>query len=448
MFEKKIKSLKTLPILLVLIYICGSNSAAYCQYISKSDSLLYANILKDCVNKIYYLKDSSVVIIAGEKNNKLIKIDNKGIFENVVEKYGLPSQTTFTDVLYLKKSHLMVGTKGQFIYFLRNKKTIWLNEKYGLTDAFVENFDYNKKQKLVVIKTANARFLLKNENKIHNIKFVEIKDTVSTFDDIIYYFRQNLQRPIQKKFLELVTGVDFSFRKEKYLNNQELLKVKKTLLPGDIILRRNELQLTNVGIPGFWTHSGIYVGSLRKLDSLFTGFEMLKGQNPSNYIEENYPEVYDKLNDKDFLVIEAIAEGVVIKPLEHIGNSDYLVALRTHLAPEDIFKSLLTAFEYFKTPYDYLFDFQNDNEVVCSELLYNSFIPGNDKKGVTFRMSEREGKPFLTPNDIARQYCKEKKEATSQFDMIYYFDGEYSLKKKTPPDADDFCHTLKKKNLK
>ena len=417
----------------------------YVQNISKSDSLLYANILKDCVNKIYYLKDSSVVIIAGVNNDRLIKIDDKGIFENIVEKFGLPSQTLFTDVLCLNKSHIMIGTKGQYIYFLRNKKMIWLNEKYGLTDSYVENFDYDKKQKLVVIKTANARFLLKNESKIRNIRFIEIKDTISTVDDIIYYFRQNLQRPVQKKFLELITGMDFSFRKDKYLNNQELLKVKNILLPGDIILRRNELQLTNVGIPGFWTHSGIYVGSLKKLDSLFTGFEMLKGQSPSNYIEENYPEVYGKLKDKDFLVIEAIAEGVVIKPLEHIGNSDYLVSLRTHLSKEDIFKSLLTAFEYFKTPYDYLFDFQNDNEVVCSELLYNSFIPSNYKSGVTFKMSEREGKPFLTPNDIAKQYCKERKDPSNQFDLIYYFDAEFFLKEKTPPDADDFCHTWKRK---
>ncbi len=45
--------------------------------------------------------------------------------------------------------------------------------------------------------------------------------------------------------------------------------IKEELLPGDILLKRNNYQLTNMGLPGFWTHSGIYIGSLEELDKYF-----------------------------------------------------------------------------------------------------------------------------------------------------------------------------------
>ena len=119
--------------------------------------------------------------------------------------------------------------------------------------------------------------------------------------------------------------------------------------------------------------------------------------------------------------------------------------MRTHLDKEDVFKSLLTAFEYLGTPYDYLFDFNNDNELVCSELLYDSFRPHNDKKGITFRMGTNEGQPFMFPNDIAKQYSKEKKEHDQQFSLIYFFDAALYLKSGKVGTEDAFCKSWKRK---
>jgi len=422
------------------------NTIGQCQkVITRSDSLIYANVLKDCINKIVYTKDSCVWIIAGHNREKLLRINNKGIIEDIVEKYGLHPGTLFSDVLCMRNSRILIGTKNRYIYFLRNKKITWLNAGYGLTDSIVDSFDYDKKLKLVVVKTEKARFLLKNEGKIRNIRFTEIKDTVSTVDEIIDYFKQNVRRPFQKKFLGLITGVDFSFRKDKYLNTNELIQVRNKILPGDIILRRNDLLVTNIGIPGFWKHSGIYVGDLDKLDDFFSGLQMLNGQLPSDYIKENYPDIYEHMKNEKDRIIEAIAEGVVIEPIEHIANTDYLAVLRTHLEKEDLFKSLLTAFEYLGAPYDYLFDFNNDNELVCSELLYNSFRPHHDKKGITFRMGMVEGKPFLAPNDIAKQYSKEQKEKEQQFSLVYFFDAELFLKKGVSGTESEFCKTWKRK---
>ena len=438
---------KTFFALFVFFNVLYFNTVVHCQTSLPNDSLLYANILKNPIHKIIYNKDGYLFIIAGNNKEKLIKIkiNNKGAIEDLVERYNLPPGTVFSDVLCMRNSCILIGTKNQYIYFLRNKKITWLNKKYGLTDSIVENFGYDKKQKLVVVKTEKSRFLLKNENKIRNIRFAEIKDTVSTVDEIIDYFKQYVKKPFQKKFLGIVTGVDFSFRKDKYLNDNELVKVKSIVFPGDVILRRNELQVTNIGIPGFWKHSGIYVGDLSQFDSFFTGLPMLNGQQPSDYIKENYPEIYKKLLNEKTRIIEAIAEGVVIEPVEHIAKTDYLAVLRTHLDKEDIFKSLLTAFEYLGTPYDYLFDFNNDNELVCSELLYNSFRPHHDKNGITFRMGMNDGKPFLFPNDIAKQYSKEKKEHKQQFSLVYFFDAALYMKSGKTGTEDEFCKSWKRR---
>ncbi|OPZ96821.1 MAG: 2',5' RNA ligase family [Bacteroidetes bacterium ADurb.Bin408] len=396
------------------------------------------------LHKLCYAKDSTLCIIAGDNSNMLFLKSRNNEPENLSNKYALPKNIRFSDVIFLSNNRILVSTYGYYAFLLSNRRMIWLNDKFGLNDSTVTGFDYDKKLRLIAANTSGSRYLMKNETKIRNIRFVEIKDTVSTFDEIINYFRQNVQKKFQREFLVLIKDVDFSFRKDKYLNAEEQINLKKNLQPYDIILRRNEMQLTNIGIPGFWTHSGIFIGSLAILDRIFGGLALLNEQSPSAYIEENYPEVYGQLKDKTDLVIEAISEGVVIKPLEHIANSDYLVVLRTHLPKEDRFKSLMTAFEYFNTPYDFLFDFSNDNEVVCSELVYNSFRPHHDKTGVTFKMGEREGKPMLSPNDIARQYCQELKKDSGQLDVVYYFNAVSARKIKPEHYQNDFCKTLKK----
>jgi len=437
-----------------LLIFGGFTSVSKSQPIWAHDSLLYAQILNTSIKKIIYASDSNLFIIAGSQSQKLYRINEKGNIDNISDKHNLPDSCIYSDVVFLGHNRFLVGTLNNYAYIVTNKKALWLNNKYGLSEKDIVSFNFDKRQKLIEANTSQKRFLLKNETKIRNIHFVEIKDTVSTFDEIVYYFRQHIQKRFQREVLEIIGDVDFSFRKNKYLGLQEMYKLKTHLLPGDIILRRNELILTNVGIPGFWTHSGIFVGQPMVLDNFFVGIEMLNGQLPSVYIAENYPEVFEKLLTQQFPVIEAIAEGVVVLPVEHIANADYLAVLRTGLDKEDIFKSLLTSFEYYGYDYDFLFDFSNDNELVCSEMAYYAFREHHDKKGINFTMGLLDGKPFLSPNDIAKQYCLELKGKVQQLELVYFFNAanKHNSRSKTTQkpkpfseDISNFCKTWRKK---
>ncbi len=411
------------------------------------DSSYYSKMLSAPIVRIFSAKNGAKWIIAGKDSSLLYKINPKGDVCNMKDSANIPSSTRFSDVLIIKNNLTLVGTKGSYVYRFSKKSCSWINSSYGLTDSTIDHFEWDKRQKLLYVKTAQSRFLVKHHNKLINIRFSQIKDTLTTFDEIRHFLKQNFRWSIQKGICEVAADIDFSFRPEKFISKDELQQIKDSLRPGDIIIKRNDEQLSNVGIPGFWTHSGIYLGSLEQLDSCFKGTAILKGQSPSAYIQENYPEAYEKLEGKKGLIIEAIGKGVVINPVEHIAKVDYLAALRTTLSSEDIFKSLLTAFEYLGTPYDYLFDFSNDNKLVCSELVFLSFSASPNKQGVKFMMGDLNGETFLSPNDMAKQYSMEWKQPSPQLKLVFFYDAERRQRKSVRRNEAVFAKSWKRKSL-
>jgi Orthopoxvirus protein of unknown function (DUF830). len=421
--------------------------AALAQDNAAPDSTYYSTLVHAPVVRIFSAKNGSKWIIAGKDSSLLYRVTHKGIVTNMKDTAGLPCDTRFSDVLIIRNNRVLVGTKNQYVFRFNGDKASWINSSYGLTDSAIDHFEWDKSQKLLFVETVNSRFLVKHHNKLINIRFSEVKDTLTTFDEIRHFIKQNFRWRIQKGICEVCAEIDFSFRPEKFISEENLQHIKDTLRPGDIIIKRNDEQLSNVGIPGFWTHSGIYVGSLEQLDSCFNNIAMLGGQKPSTYIQENYREVYERLSEKKDLIIEAIGKGVVINPVEHIAKVDYLAALRTNLDKADIFKSLLTAFEYLGTPYDYLFDFSNDNELVCSELVYLSFRPSPTKKGISFTMGELNGEPFLSPNDIAKQYSMEWKQPSPQLKLVFFYDAEQRHRKSVRRNETVFSKSWKRESF-
>lgn len=412
---------------------------------SQKDSAYYANLLNERVWKLSYHKDSDVAwVIAGENKDKIFRIKNDKI-KNITEEAHLPKNNIYSSILCLSNKHVLVGTENNYLFYLRSSKRYkWMNQKYGLLDSCIESISLKKKEKMVFVKTPSARYMLKHYNRAYNLYFTQITDSAKTTDELAYFFKYYIQEPIQRGICFVASDIDFSFSKNKMIKDETLQKIKRGLLPGDIIIKRNDYQLANVGIPGFWTHSGIFLGSLEKLDSCFADLPILDGQKPSEYIEDNFPAIYERMQKKGDLIIEAIGEGVVINPVEHIAKVDYLAALRTNLSKSDIFQSLLIAFDYYGTPYDYLFDFDNDETLVCSELVYRSFSPKGDKKGIDFIMGSYKDKPFLSPNDIAKHYALEFNKPNPQFKLIYFYDADRHKNRSIKRSERAFAKTWRK----
>lgn len=236
---------------------------------------------------------------------------------------------------------------------------------------------------------------------------------------LLNYIRNDIGRPVSRTICMAAAKVDFSGRDNKYISRADLKEIKKELRPGDIIFRRNEDQLSNIAISGFWTHSGIYIGGRDEINEFFGDLVVLKGKRPSEYIEQKYPVVYRRLVFRRHLIIEAVGEGVTVSPIDHFANADYFSAIRPEIDKEALFRVILAAFDNYGKPYDFLFDFQNDDSFFCSEFVYKSFLKAG--RGVHFINPPADGEPFITPNDLALQATDPS--SVFRFVVFYCTDG-------------------------
>lgn len=253
--------------------------------------------------------------------------------------------------------------------------------------------------------------------------------------------REHVRKPVRKTICMTASTVDLSGRSTKYISHKQLREIKSILHPGDVIFRRNESQLTNIAISGFWKHSGIYIGGLDEINDFFGRMEMTDGKKPGEYIADHYPRVFRDLRHHRNMVIEAVGEGVTINPLNHFANADYFAAIRPQLSKEELFKSILKSFDFFGTEYDFFFDFQSDDALVCSELIYKSFKPPSNDVANYFRMKIFDDKPFLSPNEIVTQVCNQNDSVSSMFSFVTFYSGDEQTGKAIEKSEADFRST-------
>ena len=163
--------------------------------------------------------------------------------------------------------------------------------------------------------------------------------------------------------------------------------LRQKLHPGDILLVRADEKLTAALLPGFWSHAAIYLGNRQDLaqcglqnDPLMSRFEEAAADD----------------QERGF-VIEAVAPRLVVNPLERSLFGDHVLALRPNVPAEMIGGALREAFAHLGKPYDFEFNFNVTNRIVCTELVYRAF---HKKGGIEFTLVKRLGRFTLTGNDI------------------------------------------------
>jgi hypothetical protein len=224
--------------------------------------------------------------------------------------------------------------------------------------------------------------------------------------------------PLQKNVTLGITAVHVPSR-EHFVCEAELRKAAGRLEPGDTLLMRREWHLTNLGIPGYWTHAALYTGTLEDIDRYFAGTPELEGKPASEVIRARYPDAYRHMSESRSSVIEAVGAGVVLRPLEVSGVCDSLAALRPVISKADKLRAIQDALEHLGKPYDYEFDFATDGAIICSELVYKAYRRAG---GLALEPELFNGRFLLSPNAFCEKLDREY-DGARQLEFALFLDG-------------------------
>ncbi len=148
-------------------------------------------------------------------------------------------------------------------------------------------------------------------------------------------------------------------RKGRLFGNPALTAaVADQLKPGDILLEKTPFRLTDTFIPGHWGHVAIWLGTESELRRLGLWDDPLVQPHQSRIRQGQS-------------IVEALRSGVTLNPLSHFLNVDDLAVLRDPAASHpQTTDRLRKAFRQIGKRYDFNFDVQTTDKIVCSELAY------------------------------------------------------------------------------
>jgi len=260
--------------------------------------------------------------------------------------------------------------------------------------------------------------------------------------------------PTQENVARFMGEVRVRRHGEALISEEQIRALRPRLEPGDILLERREWYLTNAGIPGFWPHAALYVGTPEERASFLDdadvaawlatrgadSFESLLGAaHPETYARSLHAEM-----GRPRRVLEAIADGVSFTSLEHSAAADSLAVLRPRLPKRERAEALLRAFGYAGRPYDYNFDFRTDAALVCSELIYKAYQPDEGMRGLELPLEAVAGRLMMTPNEIAHRFALERGSEQQQLDFVLMLDGDERSRRAHPVSAETFALSWKR----
>ena len=200
--------------------------------------------------------------------------------------------------------------------------------------------------------------------------------------------------------------------------------------PGDVIVERRNWYLSNIGLPGFWPHAALWVGSPEELLAWSTDPELDKafGKPFSQYLEERHPAAWKSYTTPDHegnprRILEAISEGVSFNAAEESIRADYVAGMRPKLTKIEKARAIDRAFGYAGRPYDFDFDFYTDSTLVCSELVYKAYEPREGMTGLKLGLEKVVGRMALGPNSIVHTFDQQLGGKDEQLGFAWFLDG-------------------------
>ncbi len=262
--------------------------------------------------------------------------------------------------------------------------------------------------------------------------------------------------PVQAGVSEWMGDTKVLRQDHSLVTQEQIREIAVKLEPGDILLERREWYLSNIGLPGFWPHAALYVGTPEQRKSYFQDAEVKswvleQGTSSGDFedlLRNRSPQAYS-LSLQPFeghtpRVLEAMSEGVVFTSLEHSAEADSVAVLRPRLSKKEKAVALVMAFHYMGRPYDFNFDFLTDSKLVCTELIYKAYEPSKQIRGLKFPLVEILGRKTTPANEIVKQFDAQYGTPQQQFDFVSFLDGVERARKAVSASVETFRRSWKR----
>ncbi len=193
-------------------------------------------------------------------------------------------------------------------------------------------------------------------------------------------------------------------------------QILEELQPLDILLEKTPFRLTDKFIPGYFGHVAIWVGNGQEMVNM----NVWNHEVVSKHHEDLAPKGNLKSQDGKY-IIEALREGVKMSTLDEFLNVDDFVILRPKFPDgmelEEKKKALLLAFRQVGKEYDFNFDINTTEKIVCSELAFICFPT------IEWPTEKMVGRHTISPDNVASLVWE-----SDQLELISFYRNGVKLK--------------------
>ena len=181
----------------------------------------------------------------------------------------------------------------------------------------------------------------------------------------------------------------------------------------DVLLEKTPFRLTDKFIPGHFGHVAIWVGTKTELTKQeIWNNNLVKPHHTLICSDSTNPDCKENKH-----IVEALRGGVQLSSLEEFLNVDDILILRptSILTSSELLKeSLLLSFRQLGKEYDFNFDVNTTEKIVCSELAYVCF------PSVDWETEKVAGRFTISPDNVAHLSLDGK-----VFEIVmFYHDGK------------------------
>ena len=193
-------------------------------------------------------------------------------------------------------------------------------------------------------------------------------------------------------------------RKGLLYKNVELEQdITKQLQIGDILLEKTPFRLTDSMIPGHWGHAAVWVGTEQELRAIDLWSHPLVAR-------------YHEQIKRGELVAESLRTGTTLSTMSHFMNIDDLGVIRSRqpLTDEEMRDTIILALRQIGKAYDFNFDVETTDKIVCSQLVYLAY------NKINWPTESVVGRYTISPDNIAVKALND-----GPFELVmFYHDGE------------------------